>query len=161
MHTQASCSQTENAQLRSRIAALEQELAQLRRSAVSVSTLDQQLQRLVLSDTLVAKGPSNLQRLESFSMEAILSELQSLAPDVLNLFTTLGNTRRNVADDIQGVVPNDIKALVSICTLLNCRSQRSKGLQLFLSLMLVARGVNKQVRRLYSLQYICKGLEYL
>ena len=55
------------------------------------------------------------------------SELQSLAPDLLKLFTTLGNTRRNMVDGVQGVVPNDIKALVSICTLLNCRLQRSIG----------------------------------
>ncbi len=34
---------------------------------------------------------------------------------------------------------------LSLCTLLNARSARAKGVQLMISLMLVARATNKQV----------------
>jgi len=99
----------ENAKLRSRVAAYEQELAQLRRSAVSVSTLDQQL----VCPTTCVVGHTSSQRSKQSSATGVIfdgsnsSELQSLAPDLLKLFTTLGNTRRNMADGVQGVVPND------------------------------------------------------
>ena len=61
----------QNAQLGSKIAALQAENEQLCQSKLSVSALDEQLHRLV-SDTL-SSGPNTLKQLESFSMEAIAS----------------------------------------------------------------------------------------
>ena len=44
------------------------------------------------------------------------------------------------------MIDNDIKVLVyNMCTLLNARSRQVNGLQLLLSLMLVAQAINKQV----------------
>ena len=151
MHTQVSNLQAENAQLRSKIAALEAENEKLRQSNISTSALEKQLQQLMSSDTL-SSGPNTLQQLQSFSMEAIASVAQSLAPDLMHLFNTLGDTRRNIEKGVKGVVPNEIKVLVSLCTLLNARSSRTTGLQLFLSLMLVARGTAKQVSSQYNEQ---------
>ena len=39
----------------------------------------------------------------------------------------------------------EIKAVTSLCSLLNARSVRTKGLQLLISMMLVARATSKQV----------------
>ena len=138
--------QAENAQLCSKIAALEAENEKLRQSSICISALEEQLQRLISFD-MISSGPNSLQRLQYFSIEAIASTTQSLAPDLMHLFNTLGDTRRNIENGVKGVVPNEIKVLVSLCTLLNARSSRTTGLQLFLSLMLVARGTAKQVRK--------------
>ena len=95
-------------------------------------------------------------------MEAIASVMQSLAPDLMHLFNTLGDTRRNIEKGVKGVVPNEIKVLVSLCTLLNARSSRTTGLQLFLSLMLVARGTAKQVTKYLhkTMNNASKEIEY-
>ena len=129
MYTQTSTIahlQEQNAQLRSQIPALQAENEQLCQSKLSVSALDEQLQRLVSSDTL-SSGPDTLEQLESFSMEAIASCVNSLAPDVMYLFNTLEDTRRNVEKGVEAVVPTEIKALMSLCTVLNARSSRTKG----------------------------------
>ena len=65
----------------------------------------------------------------------VTSVTQTLTPDLMHLFNTLGDTRQNIEKGVKGVVPNEIKALVSLCTLLNARSSRTTRLQLFLSLM--------------------------
>ena len=59
-------------------------------------------------------------------------------------------------------MPNEIKVLVSLCTLLNARSSRTIGLQLFLSLMLVARGTAKQVTKYLhkTMNNASKEIEY-
>ena len=44
--------------------------------------------------------------------------------------------RRN-ADDADLLTQNEIKALVPLCVLANARSRQTKGLQLFISLMLI------------------------
>ena len=55
--------------------------------------------------------------------------MRFLAPDLLNLFCTLGEMKRN-ANEEQGLMTEDIKALCSLC--LNARSMRVKGLQLMI-----------------------------
>ena len=51
--------------------------------------------------------------------------------------------QRNARD---GARPDEeLKAVMALCTLLNARSARVKGLQLMVSLMLVARATGRQV----------------
>ena len=69
--------------------------------------------------------------------------------------TYVGDVRRN-ADDEGSLTQNEIKALVSLCILANARSRQTKGLQLFISLMLIARAVNKQVH--ISIQVYVQGI---
>ena len=53
------------------------------------------------------------------------------------------STQRNARD---GARPDEeLKAVMALCTLLNARSARTKGLQLMVSLMLVARATGRQV----------------
>ena len=56
----------------------------------------------------------------------------------------MGDIRRNAKDE-HTLTQNEIKALVSLCVLANARSRQTKGLQLFISIMLIAHAVNKQV----------------
>ena len=73
-------------------------------------------------------------------MSAVISELQSNCPE---LYKQLGSTQRNARD---GARPDEeLKAVMALCTLLNARSARVKGLQLMVSVMLVARATGRQV----------------
>ena len=84
-------------------------------------------------------GPDTVERFEQFSMSAVISELQSDCPELYKL----GSTQRNARD---GARPDEeLKAVMALCTLLNARSARTKGLQLMVSLMLVARATGRQV----------------
>ena len=100
-------------------------LSQLVPSQLSV--LDSQIRHLTSPSTLVSHGPDSPEQLEKFTLDAVIAELRILAPDLLNLFCTLGETRRN-ANEEQGLMTEDIKALCSLCILLNARSMRVKGL---------------------------------
>ena len=56
-----------------------------------------------------------------------MSELRAGMPDVYRLFATLGKTERNRAADQEGHTPEEMKALMSACFLLNAHSNRVKG----------------------------------
>ena len=108
--------------------------------------LQLEMTQVLSSDGLLVHGPDNVANFESFSLSSLFAELRQLAPGLVELCLSLGNTNRNVdCDDEDALVNNDIKVLMSMCTLLNARSRQVKGLQLLLSLMLVARAINKQV----------------
>ena len=84
-------------------------------------------------------------------MSAVISELQSDCPELYKLVQQLGSTQRNARD---GARPDEeLKAVMALCTLLKARSARTKGLQLMVSLMLVARATGRQVGILYIHMY--------
>ena len=60
----------------------------------------------------------------------------------------LGYVHRNRDQDVTTTSVQEIKAVSSFCTLLNARSSRVKGIQLLLSMMLVARSTTKQVNNI-------------
>ena len=80
-------------------------------------------------------------------MSGIITELQSSCPELFTLVQQLSSTQRNARPDTLPV--EHLKGVMAVCTLLNARSARVKGLQLMLSLMLslmlVARTTGKQV----------------
>ena len=90
-------------------------------------------------------GPDTIEHFNAFSVDEVMRELQSHALDVYQLFQTLGNTQRNRKSGQSTYTPEELKALMSACILLNARSSRVKGLQLLMSIMLVARSTSKQV----------------
>ena len=76
-------------------------------------------------------------------MSAVITELQASCPQLYQLVQQLGCTPRNARD---GCLPDEeLKGVMAVCTLLNARSARVKGLQLMISLMLVARATGRQV----------------
>ena len=97
----------------------------------------------------VRHGPDTVEHFNEFSMSNVIAELQASCPHVYKLIQQLGTTMRNANDgEVSG---EERKGVMAICTLLNARSARVKGMQLMVSLMLVARGAGRQV---YMYTYI-------
>ena len=78
--------QTQNAALLQWVSQLKVQNEQLRSAIagdiISVSLLDEQLLRLVSPSAMVSHGPDSLERLEAFSLDAVVAEVKSLAPDL-------------------------------------------------------------------------------
>ena len=105
--------------------------------------LQSEMNFVVSSRQMIRCGPDTVEHFENFSMSSVIAELQASCPEVYSLVQRLGSTQRNARD---GALPGEeLKAVMAICTLLNARSVRVKGVQLMISLMLVARGTGKQV----------------
>ena len=89
------------------------------------------------------QAPDTCEHFCQYSLDAVIAEMKSLAPDLYHLFMQLGKTSRNV--ESHETSTEQIEAVMSLCALLNARSMRVKGIQLLLSLMLMARSTNRQV----------------
>ena len=112
--------------------------------------LQAQTQSLLSRGILIAHGPDSLANLEKFSIDGVMEEVRQFAPDLLILFERLGDVYRNEknddGDDNGASVSNEkIKSLIAVSVLLNARSQKCTGIQLFIGMMLVARATNRQV----------------
>ena len=81
-------------------------------------------------------------------METVIDEIKTNAPSIYQLFLELGDTRRNAIDETTSAEQR--KTIMSLCTIMNARSQRVNGLQLLLSFMLIARATSKQVSTIHS-----------
>ena len=140
--------QFENTRLLARVHQLEQENQHLKsliqEDTVHPSTLEQEVLRLTSSPVFV-HGPDNLEGFENFSLDTVLSEVK--APNLLSIFNQLAAAERNQSDSSDQVALEGIKALVALCVLINARSRRAKGLQLFMSTTLIARATSKQVNQ--------------
>ena len=136
--------------LTARVKELEAEVHSLRQSLMAQRSLGcssvykDELSSLLSSNSMLTDGPTTMEYLESFSLSSIISDVRQVAPSFYSLLCDLGDVRRN-AEDAYTLTQNEIKALVSLCILANARSRQAKGVQLFLSIMLIARAVNKQV----------------
>ena len=91
----------------------------------------------------VVCGPDTPDNFATMSIDGLISEFKTHSPTLFELFNMLGDSRRNVQHDGE-VEIEALKVITSLCTLMNARSQRSKGLQLLL--MLISRATSKQVR---------------
>lgn len=102
-------------QLKDRVAELEKK---------SELVLCHQADELIHHESAVTQSAS-LEAFHQLDLESIITELQIRAPDLYHLFMTLGDTKRN--QDKDEVTTEEIKAM---CSILNARSARTKGLQL-------------------------------
>ena len=145
--------QLELAVERDRRAALELEIDILKKRAPAGSEVQSaaQYQQLLCSEVdsavcsrqILLHGPDSVERFTEFSMSTVITELQASCPQLYQLVQQLGCTQRNARD---GCLPDEeLKGVMAVCTLLNARSVRVKGVQLMISLMLVARGTGRQV----------------
>lgn len=157
---------SENAKLKEKISNLESRLECMDQSSLMIANNESQTEQLI-SRSCISDGPNTIEHINSFSISAMLDDIKAKAPDLLQLFQTLGKTCRNLSESDLGLAVEQLKAFVSLCTLLNTRcvnyiltmhlkftcdfilhvfrSNRAKGLQLLISIMLVARATNKQV----------------
>ena len=91
-----------------------------------------QMEAMLNPDNIVYHGPDTVEHLEHFSMGDIISEFKQNAPQVHELFQSLGRCH--------------------LCV--KSRSRKALGLQLMISFMLIARATNKQVLHRYMYTYI-------
>ena len=133
--------QVRNKQLMERIQLLEARVQELEKT--SPVTLIQQADQLQ-HGSLVVCGPDTPDHFQNFSIDGIIQELQEQAPDMYKLFMQLCDVHQNVPPDSSTSI-KEIKGVTSLCTVLNARSNRVKGVQLLISMMLIARSTSKQV----------------
>ena len=93
--------------------------------------------------SVVKHGPSSITAFRELDLASIIAKLQFQAPDLYHLYMMVGDTKRNQDDG--EMTTEEIKAVASMCSLLNARSANMKGLQLLMSMMLVARATSRQV----------------
>ena len=136
----------ETLKLHQKIALLQARVRELERT--TPVSLGQQADLLVSkNNTLIACGPDSYEHFQDFSIDGMIHELREQVPDVYAFFMHLGDVERNVSP---GEVSStqELKAVSSLCTLLNARCNRVKGMQLLISMMLLARSTGRQVRAL-------------
>ena len=132
-------------QLQTKVQLLEGTVQRLEseQSSGYIQQLDQQMEAVVQHRGSVMRGPDTSEHFGTFSVDSVISEVKQNAPDVYQLFQVLGKTSRCAQ---QGQLPTEeLKAVVSLATLLNARSNRVKGIQLLLGIMLIARATHKHV----------------
>ena len=137
-----------NEELISRVQHLERENADLRCAVLQPDVLDSQLQALMNSSHSAYHGPDTVPHFESFSVDSVITELRTHCPDVFRLLNTLGRVDR--CEDPSNAQVTQLKSIISLLTLLKCRSVKVLGVQLLLSFMLIARATSKQVKLFYS-----------
>lgn len=124
----------ENQLLKARVQELER---------TSASALCHQADEILHHKSAVTEGANSLESFYALNLDVIVGELQSRAPDLYNLYMMLGDAKRN--QQKEEVTTEEVKAVTSMCSMLNARSARMKGLQLLISMMLVARATSRQV----------------
>lgn len=102
-----------------------------------------QADEIIQHKGIVTQGPVSLEAFNSLDLHSIITELSTRAPDLFQLCMTIGDTSRNKQED--EITTEEIKAVSAMCSLLNARSARTKGLQLLMGMMLIARGTSRQV----------------
>lgn len=111
---------------------------------ISSTALCHQADKIIKHTSVITQGPNSLEGFHQMDLDQIVTELRTHAPDLYYLCMTLGDTKRNTNKDDE-VTTEDIKAISSMCSLLNACSSKIKGLQLLMSIMLVARATSRQV----------------
>ena len=134
-------------QLRQKVQLLEDRVRELEQPSQQLTS---EVNSLLNPTLALYHGPNTIENFEAFSMESLMAEFTSLAPNLYTLVTTLTGQTEQCTDNIAG--SNDIMTVMSLCTLLKCKSQKVLGMQLQIALMLLARSTNKQVHK-WSLEY--------
>lgn len=91
-------------------------------------------------------GPNTVSRMAEFGLDTLVTDLEMYSPVLLQLFRQLGDTSRNRRMRDGCLCVEEMKSIISLCILLSARSNRFKGLQLLLSMVLVGKGAGKQLR---------------
>ena len=135
--------------MQNRIEDLERQIAQLQKhidsfSCVQSPSLESQVGGLLSSQNAVYHGPDTVTHFHDFSMDHVITEFKKQAPDVWQLLNNLGNTGRFSEDTEQHQLAQ-LRIVSCLSTLLKTRSHKSLGVQLLVSLMLIARATSRRV----------------
>ena len=80
----------ENEELKSRIRQLEEKVEHVEK--FSCESLAQKAGAVIKAGSMVVSGPDTREHFEAFSIEGIISELKTLAPNFLQLVQSIGET---------------------------------------------------------------------
>lgn len=145
-----------NQLLQQQVEQLQQQVTELKKE--SASKLGCQMKSLAHPNKFCHHGPDTVAHLESFSLDTITEEIKENAPDVIELLQQLGDSSRH-SDDLTDSAMEEpsshlttLRSTMALCTLVKCRSAKVLGLQLFLSIMFIARATHKQVRKAITLR---------
>ena len=103
------------------------------------------MQALLHPDNTIFHGPNSIDHFNHFSLDEVIREMRTSAPDVISLLSTLKIGRSDRHDDQHTRLLTQLRVMSSLCTLLKGRSIKVLGLQLLLTFMLLARATSKQV----------------
>ena len=132
-----------NRRLEQEVRDLKEKLAAAEQETVSIRRLNDQMQTLIDPGLFVHHGPNTIAHLDEFSIDHILREVNDNAPEVMALLHQMGNCKRFGEGESQQIAT--LRSVTALTTLLKCRSTRVLGLQLQMSIMLIARATSKQV----------------
>lgn len=104
----------ENQLLKARIEELER---------FTATSLCNQADEVIHHESVVKHGPSSLTAFDELDLDSIIAELQYRAPDLYHLYMMLGDTKRN--QENEEVTTEEVKAVASMCSLLNARSDEA------------------------------------
>ena len=133
----------EKKQLQCKIDELEARLAQ--KEHVSQSLLSSEHDGLVDPKNTAYHGPDTISHFKDFNMDRLLAEISKQAPNLFTLLTSLSQSPRAEAIDDDHAV----RVAMSVSILLKCRSVRVLGVQLLITLMLLARATSRQVKEMH------------
>ena len=130
--------------MQNRIDELERQVAQLKENVARSPCLETQIGSLLSSQNATYHGPDTITHFNDFSMDQVITEVKNQAPDVWQLLNNLGNTGRFSEDNEQHQLAQ-LRIISCLSTLLKSRSQKMLGIQLLISLMLIARATSRRV----------------
>ena len=140
-----------------RVQLLEERVAQLekeRSQSLLPSQLSSEFLSLLTPEHATCHGPNTITHFETFSIESIIAETLQCAPNLYQLLQSLGQSTPTEQDGLQ---LEEVRVATSLSIILKSRSIRSLGVQLLLTLMLLARSTSSQVKYYYSTQLHCTG----
>ena len=133
-------------EMQNRIEELERQVAQLQKqvdTSAQSHSLESQIGSLSSPQNAAYHGPDTITHFNDFSIGHVITEFKNQAPDVWQLLNNLGNTGRFSEADDQQLAQLRIVSCMSL--LLKSRSHKMLGVQLLVSLMLIARATSRKV----------------
>ena len=93
--------------------------------------IENQVAKLINPARCVHHGPDTLDHFDKFSLDDVITEIRAHAPDVFSLVNVIGGSDRLADSDITQVT--QLRSVLSLLTLLKCRSVKVLGVQLLIS----------------------------
>ena len=142
----------EKQQLQARVQLLEERVEQLEKEKYfSPSQLSSEFLSLLTPQHAIYHGPDSITHFETFSIDAIIAEMLQCAPNLYQLLQSLGKSTPSEGD---GSRLEEVRVATSLSILLKSRSTKVLGVQLLLTLMLLARLTSRQVKVWYMYMYM-------
>ena len=115
----------------------------LKLQCVHPTDVHKEMMEMLSSTSLVMTGPT-VDNFSSFNLDAVVSDVKRTMPILYRFINEIGDTHRNLRNEVTMPV-EQLKALMCLILLLNARSNRANGMQMFVGMMLVGRSTHKQV----------------